>query len=67
MANQKLLCTLTDSFKTNIITSKLKNAGLESWVLNKQDSSYMTFGNIEIYVLENDWNNARALLDLEEE
>jgi len=67
MADQKLLCTLTDSFKTNVIISKLESAGIESWVLNKQDSSYMTFGNIEIYVLERDWINARALLNFEEE
>lgn len=67
MADQKLLCTLTDSFKINIITSKLESAGIQSWVNNKQDSSFMTFGNIEIYVLESDWINARALLDLEEE
>lgn len=67
MTDQKLLCEITDSYKTNIITTRLDSAGIQSWVLNKQDSSYMTFGSIEIYVLESDWENARALLNVEEE
>lgn len=66
MADQKLLCTLTDSFKVNVITSKLESAGIESWVMNKQDSSYLTFGDIKIYVLEDDYINAKALLDVED-
>jgi len=65
MADQKLLCTMTDSFMVNVITTKLENAGIESWIMNKQDSSYLTFGDIKIYVLEDDYINAKSLLDIE--
>ena len=62
METKSLLTTSEKDFHINLLKSKLNEAGIESWVLNKRDSSYMTFGEIELYVDNENLEKARQVL-----
>lgn len=55
-----------NSFEAELVHGKLENAGLESVVMNKQDSSYL-FGEIEIYVHEQDSKQALNIINSHED
>jgi uncharacterized membrane protein YcaP (DUF421 family) len=42
----------------------LEENGIVAVILNKQDSSYLSFGFIEVYVLEKDKSNAQLLIEM---
>jgi hypothetical protein len=41
--------TTTNQLEAAIITDMLRAKGIETVTLNKRDSSYLAFGNIEVY------------------
>ena len=43
-----------ESYKIEIIKAMLKEQNIESFEINKKDSAYVTIGEIELYVHEND-------------
>tara|TARA_B100000900_G_scaffold302187_1_gene260741 strand:- start:1521 stop:1706 length:186 start_codon:yes stop_codon:yes gene_type:complete len=45
-----------------IIKQMLEENGLHVVLLNKQDSSYLMFGPIELYIHENEIDKAKKLL-----
>jgi len=52
----------SDVFKINVLHAKLTEAGLSSYILNQQDSSYLTFGQIHLYIDSKDLDQAKLLL-----
>lgn len=55
--------TTTDSLESGIFVSLLGEHGIESFVMNKQDSAYVSIGDIELFVAEEDVEKARKLID----
>jgi len=49
-------------YQAEIAREVLENNGINSVVLNQKDSVYKTFGNIEVYVHQNDETKAIELL-----
>ena len=49
-------------YKAEIAKSLLENNGINSVILNQVDSVYKIFGNIELYVLEEDEQKALEIL-----
>lgn len=49
--------------EADIIKGMLEENNVQVFVLNKMDSSYLNFGDIEIYVPENLKQTAKQLLD----
>jgi len=56
----------SDSFSVNLYHSKLSEAGIESHILNQQDSSYLTFGQIHLYIRKEDIEEAKKVLQIED-
>jgi hypothetical protein len=48
-----LLYTTPNSAEANIIKGMLEENHVPVFIMNKQDSSYLNFGDIEIYVAHN--------------
>lgn len=67
MPDKVLLKSYPMQFEAGVAKAKLDSQGIPCWILDKQDSSYLTFGNIELYVLAPDKEKALALISLEEE
>lgn len=61
--NWFLLYTTRNYTEANIIKGMLEENNIQVFVLNKQDSSYLSFGEIEVYVPAELKELARALLD----
>ncbi len=49
-------------YKAEIAKSLLENNGINSVILNQVDSVYKIFGNIELYVMEEDEQKALEIL-----
>ena len=45
-------------YQAEIARELLENNGINAVVINKKDSSYLAFGNLEVYVNENDEEKA---------
>ena len=55
----------TQDTKTAILLSSILNEeGINAVSMNKKDSSYQTFGNIEIYVKDTDVKEARKIINI---
>ena len=54
----------TDYFKIQILKGLLKKNHIPAIIMNKQDSSYNLFGDIELYVKSKDMNDAKQLIGL---
>jgi hypothetical protein len=50
MNNWAKIFTTRNSAEANIIKGMLEENDIEAVIMNKQDSSYLNFGNIEVYV-----------------
>jgi len=61
--NWFLIYTTTQSFQAAIIQGKLEENNIPVIVLNRQDSSYLVFGEIEIYVPTGLKDIAKHLVD----
>lgn len=48
--------------KASIIQALLNNHSIDVVVLNKQDSSYLNFGEIELYIHPSEFDNAIELI-----
>lgn len=49
-------------YRAEMAKEILENNGINAVVLNQKDSSYITFGNIEVYVNEQDESRAIEIL-----
>jgi type III secretory pathway lipoprotein EscJ len=51
-------------YQSEIVKQMLQQHHIEAVLLNKQDSSYRNFGNVEVYVHQEDFDHAIELLIL---
>jgi len=51
-------------YQSEIVKQMLLQHHIEAVLMNKQDSSYLSFGDVEVYVHQKDFNNAIELLIL---
>jgi len=51
-------------YQSEIVKQMLLQHHIEAVLMNKQDSSYRSFGDVEVYVHNDDFNNAIELLIL---
>jgi len=51
-------------YQSEIVKQMLLQHHIEAVLMNKQDSSYLSFGDIEVYVHQEDFNHAIELLIL---
>jgi hypothetical protein len=58
----ELLYSSDKSYQVEILKSLLEEAEIDAVVLNQQDSSYILFGDIELYVPRSDVLVARQIL-----
>lgn len=54
--------TSTNSYKTAIVSAVLKDHMIEVVELNKKDSSYLNFGEIELYIHRRYFDQAIELI-----
>jgi type III secretory pathway lipoprotein EscJ len=54
----------TNYYQSEIVKQMLVQHAVEAVLLNRQDSSYRNFGNVEVYVHQKDFDNAIELLIL---
>ncbi|MDH5828496.1 DUF2007 domain-containing protein [Sphingobacterium sp. SG20118] len=52
-----------NAIEAEIVKQMLEESGIPAIVLNKQDSSYLVFGKIELYVNQEDEEQAISLID----
>ena len=62
MEGKILLKSYSSPIEAEVMHLKLKENEIPSWILNKQDSSYMTFGEVELFVDSSDQEKAKKLL-----
>jgi hypothetical protein len=63
MKNWSLIYTTTNASEASILQGMLQQNNIEAMVMNKQDSSYLNFGEIEIYVPFHLKDIAKNLID----
>jgi hypothetical protein len=51
-------------YQSEIVKQMLLQHHIEAVLMNKQDSSYLNFGDVEVYVHQEDFNHAIELLIL---
>jgi transcription antitermination factor NusA-like protein len=56
--------TSADYYKSEMIKQALAGHHIDTVILNKQDSSHRTFGDIEVYIHQEDFSNAIEVLIL---
>ena len=56
--------TSTDYYKSEMIKQALAGYRIDTVLLNKQDSSHRTFGDIEVYIHQEDFSNAIEIIIL---
>ena len=49
-------------FQVNLLKVKLESSGIPCWVINKHDSAYNNFGDLELYVNSSDEEMARKII-----
>ena len=53
----------TEQYKASMLNGLLDEADIDNVIMNKQDSSYLVFGQIEIYVENQNVIKAKHLID----
>jgi type III secretory pathway lipoprotein EscJ len=53
-----------DFYQSEIVKQVLIQHNIDAVLMNKQDSSYHAFGNIEVYIHQEDFDNAIEILIL---
>jgi len=66
MEGWKLLIRKSDRMEANVLEAALEEAGIETQLIDKVDSAYKTFGEVEVYVREENWNEAQRYLKTHE-
>ena len=61
--NWKKVYFSDDQFKVLIAHDILEENGINSVIMNQKDSSYTTFGEVELYIEEQDEQEAMRILD----
>jgi transcription antitermination factor NusA-like protein len=56
--------TSSNYYRSEMVKQALAGQNITSVILNKQDSSHRTFGNIEVYVHQEDFSNAIEIIVL---
>ena len=56
--------TSADYYKSEMIKQALAGHHIDTVILNNQDSSHRTFGDIEVYIHQEDFSNAIEVLIL---
>ena len=56
--------TSTNYYQAEIVKQVLTEHHISSVLINKQDSSHRTFGNIEVYIHQEDFSKAIELIIL---
>lgn len=59
----KKIKVYTNAIEAEIVKQMLEESGIPAIVLNKQDSSYLVFGKIELYVNQQDEQQALVLIE----
>ena len=59
----KLVFRTSDLYLAQIIKLKLEEEGVHVILINKMDTSYNNFGQIELYVNQNDVIRAKYIID----
>lgn len=59
----KLVHTTQDRITANIIKAELENNNIETVLMDKKDSSINSFGYLEIYVTEPEFEMARQIVE----
>lgn len=59
----KKIKVYTNAIEAEIVKQMLEESGIPAIVLNKQDSSYLVFGKIELYVNQHDEQQALILIE----
>jgi hypothetical protein len=54
--------TTKDKFEANLLEGLLKSKGIRVVVLNKQDSAYIVFGELELYTHISDASEAMSII-----
>lgn len=62
MENQVCIFSTSLEYEAILMKDKLEEEGISSTILNKRDSTYGTFGSVELYVLLADEKMARDLI-----
>ena len=62
MEDKSLLTNSANEIFVQLLQANLQSAGIPSWTINKKDSSYMTFGEIEVYVNTGNLEAAQTIL-----
>jgi len=57
------LTSTTQLYEAKVLEARLKEADIECYIMNKQDSAYVMIGEVQIYVQEKDVAAATALLN----
>lgn len=58
----KLVYSTTQLYKAEIAKDILADSDIDAIIINKKDSSYLSFGEIEVYVNNENKENAIVLL-----
>jgi len=56
--------TSANYYRSEMVKQALAGHEIDSVILNKQDSLYRAFGDIEVYVHQNDFSNALEVIIL---
>jgi len=56
--------TSANYYRSEMVKQALAGYHIESVILSKQDSSYHNFGEVEVYVHQNDFSNALEVIIL---
>jgi hypothetical protein len=56
--------TSTDFYKSEMVKQVLTEHQIKTVILNKQDSSHRTFGDIEVYIHQENFSNAIEIMIL---
>ena len=59
----ELIYTTPVPYKAEIMRSLLDEENIDSVIINKQDSSYLNFGEIELYVKQAEVLQAKHIID----
>ncbi len=61
-AGWTLIYTTTQSFEAELIKQNFSNHNIEAVIFNKKDSTYTTFGELEVYIKDEDKAEALNLI-----
>jgi len=63
MENRTKVYTTTVEHSAILMRDKLEAEGISALILNQKDSTYGTFGTIEVYVLDEDEEKAKKIIE----